>query len=89
MFRQCNNLLTADLSSFNVSKVNNMRRMFEDCRKLTTIYVSDLWKTDAVTSSDEMFTACSALKGAISYDSTKIDATYANYTNGYLTYKAR
>ena len=35
-----------------------------------------------------MFYNCSKLRGAISYNSSKIDATYANYTTGYLTYKA-
>lgn len=35
-----------------------------------------------------MFTACKNLKGAISFDRSKTDATYANWTTGYLTYKA-
>ena len=35
-----------------------------------------------------MFNSCSSLKGAVSYNSTKVDVTMANYTTGYLTYKA-
>ena len=35
-----------------------------------------------------MFGNCAKLKGAISYDSSKTDATYANWTTGYFTYQA-
>ena len=42
----------------------------------------------AVTSSENMFNNCSSLKGAVSYNSTKTDISMANYTTGYLTYKA-
>ena len=34
-----------------------------------------------------MFEYCSELKGAISFDTSKTDATYANWTTGYFTYK--
>ena len=59
---------------------------------LTTIYVSDLWDVSKVTRqmnmADGMFVGCVSLIGAISYDSSKRDVTYANYTTGYLTYKS-
>ena len=32
-------------------------------------------------------TGCTSLTGAVPFDSTKKDATMANYTTGYLTYK--
>ena len=34
-----------------------------------------------------MFQNCKSLTGAVPFDSTKTDATMANYTTGYLTYK--
>ena len=34
-----------------------------------------------------MFYYCTSLVGAISYDRNKTDATYANYTTGYFTFK--
>jgi hypothetical protein len=68
--------------------VKNMSWMFSYGTNLTTIYVSERWSTSAVTSSSSMFTSCSKLVGAISYDSSKIDCTYANYTTGYFIYKA-
>ena len=35
-----------------------------------------------------MFQSCTFLVGAVPFDSTKTDVSMANYTNGYLTYKA-
>ena len=56
---------------------------------LKTIYVSDLWEVTRPTLlCDYMFNGCVSLVGAISYDSSKDDQTYANYTTGYLTYKS-
>jgi len=66
-----------------------MDYMFSSCTSLKKIYVSDLWNTNSVTSSTNMFIACKLLVGAIPFDSTKIDVTMANYTTGYLTYKSK
>lgn len=88
MFAGCSSLTSLDLSRFDTGNVVNMFSMLKDCSSLETIYASDLWSTDAVTSSGSMFTGCSKLVGAISYDSSMLDATYANYTTGYFTYKA-
>ena len=87
MFYGCG-LTSLDLSNFDTSNVTDMHNMFNSCSKLTTIYASDRWSTANVTSSSNMFKSCSSLVGAISYDSNKVDATYANYTTGYFTYKA-
>lgn len=62
--------------------------MFMIATKLKTIYVSNLWNTSNVTNSTNMFHSCTSLSGAVSYDNTKKDASMANYTTGYLTYKA-
>lgn len=88
IFKNCSSLTTLDLSNWNTSKVMNMQEMFFGSAALTKIYASDLWSTANVTSSTNMFKDCSKLSGAISYNSGKTDATYANYTTGYLTYKA-
>ena len=88
MFYGCKKLTTLDLSNFDTSSVTDMNYMFECCSNLTTIYVSDKWNTNKVSKNSRMFLYCSSLKGAISYDSTKTDATYANWTTGYFTYKA-
>ena len=78
---------TLDLSNFNTSKVTNMTQMFRNDSKLKTIYASDLWDTSNVTNSSGMFQLCTSLTGAVPFDYNKTDATMANYTNGYLTYK--
>jgi len=60
---------------------------------LAKIYVSDVWNTSNVTDSPyvtpgrDMFEGCTSLVGAISYDSSKTNLTYANFETGYLTYK--
>ena len=86
MFRQCN-IEILDLSSFDTSNLQTTNFMFYGCSNLKTIYVSDKWTNNKVTSSDRMFNMCNSLVGKISYDSTKVDITYANYENGYFTLK--
>ena len=86
-FAGLTSLKVLDLSSFDTSKVTNMGRMFLNSNNLVTIYVSDLWNISNVTSASLMFEGCTSLKGAVPYDSSKIDASMANYTNGYLTKK--
>ena len=81
------NLEMLDLSTFDTSNVTNMSYMFAGSDNLKTIYVSDKWNIDRVTRSDNMFNMCFNLVGAISYDNTKVDMNYANYQNGYFTYK--
>ena len=90
MFYNHISLETLDLSSFDTSNVTSMMMMFRGIRsnKLKTIYVSDLWNTDKVTSSSMMFLGCGSLQGAVPFDGTKADVSMANYTTGYLTYKS-
>ncbi|MBQ8444060.1 MAG: BspA family leucine-rich repeat surface protein, partial [Clostridia bacterium] len=88
MFWGRNSLTTLNLSSFNTSSVTDMSEMFAICISLKTIYVGSDWTTSSVTSGDYMFSSCIKLRGAVAYDSTKIDHTMANYTTGYLTYKS-
>ncbi len=86
MFSGCKNLATLDLGSFNTAKVTDMGKMFYGDSTLTTIYVYGDFTTAAVAKSEDMFTGCTALKGAVSYDENNTDAAYANYQTGYLSW---
>ena len=85
MFDRCSALTSLDLTNFSTAKVSDMSYMFMGCSALTTIFVSDKFVTDLVTSSDNMFHMCINLIGAIEYDGSKSDHTYANYDNGYFS----
>ena len=85
MFDRCSALTSLDLTNFNTAKVSDMSYMFMGCSALTTIFVSDKFVTEQVISSDNMFHMCINLIGAIEYDGSKIDHTYANYENGYFS----
>ena len=87
MFDRCSALTLLDLTSFNTAKVSDMRYMFMGCYALTTIFVSDKFVTDQVTSGDNMFHMCINLIGAIEYDGSKSDHNFANYETGYFTPK--
>ena len=84
-----------DLSSFDTSKVTNMSYMFKSAGKLNTIYASDKFVIDNVTSSDNMFGDASSLVGGAGtqYNSSYVDKTYAiidggTSTPGYFTLKS-
>ena len=87
MFRQCYYITELDLSNFNTNNLTRTDFMFYGSYNLKTIYVSEKWVNDKISLSDSMFNGCTSLSGAISYDSTKVDIGYANYENGYFTYK--
>ena len=93
MFMNCYNLTTLDLSNFNTKKVEDMSEMFcmdaeqGKVSRLKTIYASELFKLYALRYSVNMFTNCTSLEGAIKYNPKRTDYRYANYNNGYFTYK--
>ena len=82
MFYGCNALASLDVSKFNTAKVEDMSHMFQNCSALTTIYCNDTWSCGK---SFQMFSACESIKGAIAYNATKTDVTYANPDTGYFT----
>lgn len=86
LFKGCSSLQTLDLSSFSTGGASSVTDMFDGCSALRTIYVSDLFKFNSVSSSN-MFRGCHSLKGAISFEPSTIDKTYASYVWGYLTKK--
>lgn len=68
-----------DLSSFNTANVENMDEMFAGASSVVNIYASDLFKTDKLTSSKDMFKHCTKLPN---FNKDEVDATHANYGAG-------
>lgn len=88
LFQGCSSLQTLDLSSFDTGGASSVTDMFDGCSALQTIYVSDLFKfNNNNVSSSNMFRDCRSLKGAISFEPSTKDKTYANFKSGYLTKK--
>ncbi len=90
MFSGCSSLVTLDLSGFNTNNVanNEMYGFFSRCSSLVTIYVSENFVVPSSTYSNNMFDGCVSLRGAIAYDEEKTEDRYANYVDGYFTYKS-
>ena len=84
MFLGCAALTSLDLKNFNTKKVTYMYEMFSGCSALTTINSNTTWQCQE---SEGMFAGCTKLKGAVSYDKNKVDATMANPETGYFTAK--
>ena len=82
MFYDCTSLTSLDLKNFNTKKVTYMYEMFSGCAALTTISSNTAWQCPE---SEGMFAGCTKLKGAVSYDKNKVDATMANPETGYFT----
>ena len=72
MFTGCSSLTSLDLSSFNTSKVTDMRGLFEGCNKLTSLNVYS-FNTSNVQHMDAMFKGCSSL--------TSLDLSNFNTSN--------
>ena len=70
---------TIDLSSFNTANVENMNEMFAGASLVVNIYASDLFKTDKLTTSKDMFYLCTKLPN---FNKDEVDATHANYGAG-------
>ena len=89
MFKRCHSLKTLDLSGFDTrEKTCSMGDMFNTCKELTTIFVSDKFAVGTGDTGDgTMFQGCNKLKGANALDEnnpqTGIDN--ANYKTGYFT----
>ncbi len=92
MFRN-SQATTLDLSNFDTSNVTDMSYMFNGSSNLKTIYVSNKFNTNSVTSSTDMFKNSTKLAGGVGtkYNSSYVDKTYARVdtasTPGYFTLK--
>ncbi len=62
MFEGCESLEELDLSSFNTSSVQDVQQMFYQASKLKTVYASDLFDVEDVTSYDNMFLGATQLE---------------------------
>ena len=86
MFGSCTALASLDLSGWDTQNVTTMSMMFNNCTALATIYVGNGWNTDKITSNNSysMFSKCTSLVGGkgTTYDSSKIDKTYAHIDGG-------
>ena len=84
MFGTCHNLKELDISSFNTTNVEFMDYMFHGCGNLQTIFVGDGWKTESVTSSENMFDYHPYLRGGqcTPFDETHTDVDYARIDGG-------
>ena len=89
MFEGCKSLKTLDLSSFDTrEKTCSMGDMFNRCKELTTIFVSDKFAVGTgVTGDGTMFLGCYKLKGAnaLDKDNPQTGIDNANYKTGYFT----
>ena len=72
MFAGCSSLTSLDLSSFNTSKVTDMRGLFAGCKNLRSLNVSS-FNTSNVQHMDAMFKGCSSL--------TSLDLSNFNTSN--------
>lgn len=90
MFGRMSNITSINLSGWSTSNVTDTTNMFTECRKLKTIYVSEGWSVAKVKSDTYMFASCTSIRGGSgkTYNQNQWGKSMANYSNGYLTYKA-
>ena len=84
MFYGCKALTSLDVSKFDTSKVTEMNDMFYSCEALITIFASDKFVTNGVTSDSYMFRFSSKLQGGAGtvYDANHINKEYARIDGG-------
>ena len=84
LLRGCSQLTEVDLTGWDTSSVTDMSEMFLQCGKLAAIKASGSFTTGGVTSSDDMFMGCRALKGGSGtiYDPSITDKAYARLDTG-------
>ena len=90
MFGRMSNITSINLSGWSTSNVTDTTNMFTECRKLKTIYVSEGWSVAKVKSDTYMFSSCTSIRGGSgkTCNRNQLGKSMANYSNGYLTYKA-
>ena len=84
MFSYNKKLKQLDLTSFDTSNVTDMDNMFSVMNELTTIYTSDNFVVNNVTTSNHMFYNSTNIVGGAGtvYDSNHLDKEYAHYDGG-------
>ena len=61
LFRNCSNLISVDLSQFDISNITSMSNAFYSCTSLTNLDLSN-WYTSNVTTMTNMFRNCTSLQ---------------------------
>lgn len=76
--------------NFVTSSATITTNMFTTDKNLKTIYVSENMNVSKVTSDAYMFSVCTSIRGQSgkTYNASQTGKSMANYSNGYLTYKA-
>lgn len=89
-FGRMDKITTIDLSGWKTSSATITTNMFTTDKNLKTIYVSENMNVSKVTSDAYMFSVCTSIRGQSgkTYNASQTGKSMANYSNGYLTYKA-
>lgn len=89
MFGWCSSLTSLDISNFSLNSVTenyNIQGLFNCCKNLRTIYVSDKWNTDHLSNTDDidMFYGCDNLIGGkgTTFNEGHISIIYARIDGG-------
>ena len=91
MFYACENATTINIGNMDTSKVQEFKSMFQNCKKLTTIYASRDFDFTSLTDGSVMFTGSTKLVGGngTRYSTAHVNQEYArldvNGTPGYFT----
>lgn len=79
LFEGCEGFEKLNLTTFDTRQVTDMTAMFKGCTNLKRIFVDTNWSNALVTSSNDMFTGCAAIRGykGTIYDASHTDKEYA------------
>lgn len=83
LFQGCIELKRIDIHNFDISSLTSTYAMFMDCTNLQKIICDGDWS--GVSESTDMFSGCTSLIGAVSYNPSNVTAAYANKTTGYFS----
>lgn len=85
VFVYCSVLKSINLGNWNPVSATVFTNMFNNCPLLERIYCNKTWTGASGATGTSVFKECPLLKGAISFDSSKVSIDYANPTTGYFT----
>ena len=82
MFKDCQNMIAADISGLNTAKVEDMGSMFSGCKSLKTLDFSS-FDSESVTNMSYMFSECESLESLdlSSFDTANVTNMLAMFSN--------